>query len=145
MKQSEARRSPLGSVALYAVLILGSLIMIAPFVIMLVFSLWPNEAVVARRFQLDQITLSAYFETFRVIPFGRYFMNSAIVTVTATGTAHAQPTAPSQGDPTSICETNRCRGEADATLGHGSESVQPFPPRPKKPPGNPAWRSGRRE
>ena len=85
MRQSESRQGLLAKGALYAVLILGSLIMIAPFVIMIVFSLWPNEAVMARRFQLDQITLNAYFETFRVIPFGRYFMNSAIVTVTATG------------------------------------------------------------
>lgn len=70
--------------ALYAALILGSLIMLAPFLIMLVVSLWPNEAFMARRFPLNQITLNNYFEAFRVLPFGRYFLNSAIVTVTVT-------------------------------------------------------------
>ena len=84
MRRSESRQNPAGKIALYAALILGSFIMLAPFVIMLVFSLWPNEALMARRFHLDEMTLSAYFETFRVIPFGRYFLNSAIVTVTAT-------------------------------------------------------------
>ena len=51
---------------------------------MLVVSLWPNEAFLARRFPLNQITLGNYVETFRVLPFGRYFLNSAIVTVTVT-------------------------------------------------------------
>ena len=70
--------------ALYAALILGSLIMLAPFFIMLVVSLWPNEAFLARRFPLNQITLNNFAEAFRVLPFGRYFLNSAIVTVTVT-------------------------------------------------------------
>lgn len=70
--------------ALYVALLLGSLIMLAPFFVMLVVSLWPNEAFLARRFPLDQITLNNYAETFRVIPFGRYFLNSAIVTVSVT-------------------------------------------------------------
>lgn len=69
---------------LYIALILGSGIMLAPFAVMLVVSLWPNEAFLARRFPLDQITLANYREAFRVIPLGRYFLNSAIVTVTAT-------------------------------------------------------------
>ncbi len=85
MRPSEARRPSLLAGSLrYAALILGSLIMLAPFVVMLVVSLWPNEAFLARRFPLDQITLGNYRETFQVIPFGRYFLNSAIVTVTAT-------------------------------------------------------------
>ena len=69
---------------LYAALILGSLIMLAPFFIMLVVSLWPNEAFLARRFPLNQISLNNYRETFSVIPFGRYLLNSTIVTVTVT-------------------------------------------------------------
>ena len=69
---------------LYFALIAGSLIMLAPFFIMLVVSLWPNEAFLARRFPLSQITLSNYAEAFRVLPFGRYFLNSAIVTVSVT-------------------------------------------------------------
>jgi multiple sugar transport system permease protein len=70
--------------ALYAALILGSFIMLAPFLIMLVVSLWPNEAFLARRFPLNQISLNNYRETFSVIPFGRYILNSTIVTVTVT-------------------------------------------------------------
>lgn len=84
MKQSEVGRNPIGQAALYAVLILGSVIMLAPFVVMVVVSLWPNAAFLARRFPLDQITLANYFETFTVLPFGRYFLNSTVVTVTVT-------------------------------------------------------------
>jgi len=69
---------------LYAALIGGSVVMLAPFLVMLVVSLWPNEAFLSRRFPLDQITLRNYVETFRVIPFGRYIFNSTIVTVTVT-------------------------------------------------------------
>ena len=70
--------------ALYAALIIGSVIMLAPFLIMLVVSLFPNEAFLARRFPLDQLTLANYAETFRVVPFSRYFLNSTIVTVSVT-------------------------------------------------------------
>jgi multiple sugar transport system permease protein len=84
---SRNRRSSLGrptQLALYAALILGSFIMLAPFLIMLVVALWPNEAFLARRFPLSQITLNNFAEAFRVLPFGRYFLNSAIVTVSVT-------------------------------------------------------------
>ena len=69
---------------LYAVLILGSVIMLAPFLVMLVVSLFPNEAFLSRQFSLDQITLNNYVETFRVVPFGRYFVNSTVTAVTVT-------------------------------------------------------------
>jgi multiple sugar transport system permease protein len=69
---------------LYVTLILGSAIMLAPFVVMLVVSLWPNEAFLSRRFPLSQITLNNYFETFRVIPFARYALNSTVVAATVT-------------------------------------------------------------
>jgi multiple sugar transport system permease protein len=83
-QRSTARLSLPARSLLYAALISGSLIMLAPFFVMLVVSLWPNEAFLARRFPLDQITLGNYRETFQVLPFGRYFLNSAIVAVTAT-------------------------------------------------------------
>jgi multiple sugar transport system permease protein len=83
-QRSGARLSLQARSALYAVLIAGSLIMLAPFFIMLVVSLWPNEAFMARRFPLSQITLNNFAEAFRVLPFGRYFLNSAIVTVSVT-------------------------------------------------------------
>ncbi|HRE27179.1 MAG TPA: carbohydrate ABC transporter permease [Anaerolineales bacterium] len=69
---------------LYTALVLGSLIMLAPFLVMVVVSLWPNQAFLERRFPLEQITLANFSETFQVIPFGRYILNNAIVAVTAT-------------------------------------------------------------
>jgi multiple sugar transport system permease protein len=83
-QRSGARLSLPARSALYAVLIAGSLIMLAPFFIMLVVSLWPNEAFMARRFPLSQITLNNFAEAFRVLPFGRYFLNSTVVTVSVT-------------------------------------------------------------
>jgi multiple sugar transport system permease protein len=69
---------------LYVALVLGSAIMLAPFAVMLVVSLWPNAAFLARRFPLSQISLNNYFETFRVIPFGRYIVNSLVVATSVT-------------------------------------------------------------
>jgi multiple sugar transport system permease protein len=69
---------------LYAALMGGSVVMMAPFFVMLVVSLFPNEAFLARRFPLDQVTLGNYLAVFRVISFDRYFLNSALVTVTVT-------------------------------------------------------------
>jgi multiple sugar transport system permease protein len=70
--------------ALYATLITGSVLMVTPFLVMLLVSLFPNEAFLARRFPIQQLTLGNYLETFRVVPFGRYFVNSTIVTVAVT-------------------------------------------------------------
>lgn len=84
MRRNEAGRPASAQVALYAILGLGSLVMLAPFFTMLIVSLWPNEAFLARRFPLEQVTLNNYLETFRVIPFGRYILNSAVVTVAVT-------------------------------------------------------------
>ncbi len=93
MRQNEgtgaevARRpgmSPWRQAILYIILTLGSGIMLAPFCVMLVVSLFPNEAFMARRFPLHQMTLANYVEVFRVLPFGRYFINSAVVTVSVT-------------------------------------------------------------
>lgn len=83
-RRSTARLSVPAQSALTVALILGSLIMLAPFFVMLVVSLWPNEAFLARHFPLNQITLANFVETFRVIPFGRYILNSAIVTLIVT-------------------------------------------------------------
>lgn len=83
-RRSATRMSLPAQTALYIALIAGSLIMLAPFFIMLVVSLWPNTAFLARRFPLNQVSLNNYIETFRVIPFGRYIVNSAIVTATVT-------------------------------------------------------------
>lgn len=66
--------------ALHAALILGSGLMLAPFLVMLVVSLVPNQAFLSRDFGPTQWTLANYVETFQVIPFARYYLNSIVVT-----------------------------------------------------------------
>lgn len=70
--------------ALHTVLILGTAIMVAPFLLMLLVSLLPLTAFMSRDFSLSALTLDNYFETFRVVPFGRYYFNSIFVSVTVT-------------------------------------------------------------
>lgn len=70
--------------ALHAILIGFSVLMVAPFFAMLLVSLVPQQSFMAREFGLDQWSLNNYRETFRLVPFGRYYLNSAIVSVTVT-------------------------------------------------------------
>jgi multiple sugar transport system permease protein len=84
MKQGETGATTAARYALYGALILGSLVMLLPFVLMLLVSLLPNEAVMSQRFSLSQMSLSSYIETFRVVPFGRYILNSTVVSVAVT-------------------------------------------------------------
>ncbi|MBX3011589.1 MAG: carbohydrate ABC transporter permease [Caldilineaceae bacterium] len=72
---------------LHGLLLLGSLIMLTPFGFMLLVSLWPKTAFLTRQFPLEQITIQNYFETFRQIPFGRFYLNSFLV---AAGTVSLQ-------------------------------------------------------
>jgi multiple sugar transport system permease protein len=60
-------------------LLLGSVVTLTPFGFMLLVSLWPKTAFLTREFSLNQITIQNYFETFRQIPFGRFYLNSFIV------------------------------------------------------------------
>lgn len=64
---------------LHGLLLLGSLVTLTPFGLMLVVSLWPKTAFLMGHFPPDQITIQNYFETFRQIPFGRFYLNSLIV------------------------------------------------------------------
>ncbi|MCE7985984.1 MAG: carbohydrate ABC transporter permease [Caldilinea sp. CFX5] len=64
---------------LHVLLLLGSVVTLTPFGFMLLVSLWPKTAFLTREFPLDQITIQNYFETFRQIPFGRFYLNSFIV------------------------------------------------------------------
>lgn len=72
---------------LHLLLLLGSLVTLTPFGFMLLVSLWPKTAFLTRQFPLEQITIQNYFETFRQIPFGRFYLNSLIV---AAGTVSLQ-------------------------------------------------------
>lgn len=66
---------------LHAVLILFSMVMVFPFVVMLVVSLLPMEVLYSGNISVRDFTLQNYVETFQVIPFGRYYFNSIVVTV----------------------------------------------------------------
>jgi multiple sugar transport system permease protein len=70
--------------ALHSVMLLGAVIMLAPFLLMLLVSLLPIQNFMRREFSLDALTLSNYVETFRAAPFGRFYLNSIIVTVSVT-------------------------------------------------------------
>jgi len=65
-------------------LLAGAVLMIAPFVVMVVVSLIPQQAFLARDFSPAQYSLRNFVETFRVVPFGRYYFNSAVVSVSVT-------------------------------------------------------------
>lgn len=89
MLDTPRQRSGLGlrlptRLSLHAVLILGSVIMVAPFVVMLVVSLVSQQAFMARRFQLGEMSLENYVQVFMAVPFGRFYLNSILVTVTVT-------------------------------------------------------------
>lgn len=82
---SRATSGQVGRLLLHLLLILGSVVMLAPFFVMLLVSLVPTKAFLARNFALSQLTLRNYAETFQTIPFGRYYLNSAVVSVSVTG------------------------------------------------------------
>ena len=68
-------------------LVFGSVIVLLPFLIMLLGSVLPKSAILQRSFEISDLTLENYVETFRIVPFGRFYLNSLIV---ATGTTVVQ-------------------------------------------------------
>ncbi|RLT39881.1 MAG: carbohydrate ABC transporter permease [Chloroflexi bacterium] len=80
----QSRPATLRRLLLHGVLILGSGLMLAPFFVMLVVSLVPNEAFLSRDFSLQQFGFANYFETFQIAPFGRYYLNSLVVATSVT-------------------------------------------------------------
>ena len=81
MKQN---KPALRRLALHLLLITFSVLMVAPFFAMLLVSLVPQKAFMARDFAFGNWSLRNYAETLRVVPFGRYYLNSAVVSVTVT-------------------------------------------------------------
>ena len=71
-------------VALQLLMLAGGVLMLAPFGVMVLVSLFPAEALLTRNFNLADITLQNYVETFQVVPFGRYYFNSALVAIVTT-------------------------------------------------------------
>jgi multiple sugar transport system permease protein len=81
---SPTRLSLPARAALQVALVLGAVIMLSPFVVMLVVSLVPTSAFLARNFSPANFSPANYIYTFEQVPFGRYYLNSIIVTVTVT-------------------------------------------------------------
>src|SRR5215207_7396322 len=71
-------------VVLQVALLLGTVIMLSPFVVMVVVSLVPTQAFLARNFSPSSFSLANYFSTFEQVPFARYYLNSIIVSVSVT-------------------------------------------------------------
>jgi len=70
--------------ALHLLLILGGAAVLLPFLVMFFVSLMPKEVILSRRFSLDLITFENYLETFAVVPFGRFYLNSLFVATATT-------------------------------------------------------------
>ncbi|GAC1538561.1 MAG: carbohydrate ABC transporter permease [Herpetosiphon sp.] len=72
--------------ALHAVLISGALVMVLPFLWMISTALKPEAEVLSRTIRLipQHPTLANFGGVFRAAPFGRYFMNSLIMSVIST-------------------------------------------------------------
>lgn len=71
-------------VLLHAILLVAGLIVILPFAIMFMASVMPRSAILRQEFTLAQVTFENYIETFRVVPFGRFYLNSLIVAISTT-------------------------------------------------------------
>lgn len=65
-------------------LLLGAVVMLSPFLVMLVVSLVPTSAFLARNFSFSQFSLDNYSSVFEQVPFARFYFNSAFVTVSVT-------------------------------------------------------------
>ncbi|MFN8496098.1 MAG: carbohydrate ABC transporter permease [Caldilineaceae bacterium] len=73
-----------GAGVLHILLLLGSIIMLTPFIFMLLVSLLPKTAFLSRNFDLSQASLRNYVDTFHAFPFGRFYLNSIIVATCTT-------------------------------------------------------------
>ncbi len=69
---------------LQSVLLIAGFFVALPFMVMLLGSLMPKADILRRTVALDRLTLQNYVETFQVIPFGRYYLNSLIVATSTT-------------------------------------------------------------
>ncbi len=64
---------------LQSLLLIAGFFVALPFLVMLLGSVMPKADILRRTFALERLTLQNYVETFQVIPFGRYYLNSLIV------------------------------------------------------------------
>jgi multiple sugar transport system permease protein len=82
--QARGRLSPVAHLGLHVLLIVGSALVLLPFLIMLFVSLMPKEVILTRAFDWRLVSLNNYFEIFQAVPFGRFYWNSIFVAVTTT-------------------------------------------------------------
>ena len=82
IEERTRKRRPVRRTALYATLIVTAVVMIGPFYWTLATSLKPAADVFASppKWIPNPFTLSSYKSVFTLIPFGRYFVNSVIIT-----------------------------------------------------------------
>lgn len=71
-------------IGLHTLLLLFSTLMLAPFGVMLLVSLVPLPAFLARDFSPAHYSLQNYARTFAAVPFGLYYANSTLVAVSVT-------------------------------------------------------------
>jgi multiple sugar transport system permease protein len=71
-------------ILLHIVLIAVGIVVLMPFAVMFMASVMPKSAILRQEFSVDLITFENYVETFRVIPFGRFYLNSLIVATATT-------------------------------------------------------------
>jgi len=69
---------------LQSVLLIAGFFVALPFLVMLLGSVMPKADILRRTVALERLTLQNYVETFQVIPFGRYYLNSLIVATSTT-------------------------------------------------------------
>ena len=82
MLSSKKRQARVMRAFVYTFLVIGSFIMIVPFVWMIVTSFKPLDEIntYPPSFFIRKPTIAAYAELFRIIPMGRYLLNSLFVT-----------------------------------------------------------------
>ncbi|MEZ4674196.1 MAG: carbohydrate ABC transporter permease [Caldilineaceae bacterium] len=69
---------------LQLMLLVVGFFMVLPFLVMALGSVMTKADILRRTVAWDRLTIENYFETFRAIPFGRYYLNSLIVATTTT-------------------------------------------------------------
>lgn len=82
--QARGELHVLAHIALHVLLIVGSVLVLLPFLVMLFVSLMPKEVILTRAFDWRLISLNNYFEIFQVVPFGRFYWNSLFVATATT-------------------------------------------------------------
>jgi multiple sugar transport system permease protein len=71
-------------ILLHLGLLLAGFFVVLPFLLMLLGSLMPKADILKRTLDVTHLSLVNYLETFRAIPFGRYYLNSLIIATSTT-------------------------------------------------------------